>query len=444
MKRLLVCVFALSACGTKTIVQCTMDSECTENPSLSFCDVNGEYPASGGDHNVCTPVPSECPVERCGCTPGAERCAATTLAVCNADGTTETTTACTLGCATDGTRCADFAPSNGLTTALAMAASEPDADLPATATIDDAGDIQNESTGLTLPIKSLLVSQVGVPAIRVYIARSFKIHDAFVIATKEVGSNPIAFVATGAITIDGKLDGGVDVRFYAPGNQPTGAPCAGVAGGRGGGGGGNGTVGGRGSQKAQLPPAPGAAGGPMQPPDLFEPLVGGCPGGGDGDANLGGQGGVAFELVSATAISVTSTGIVNAAGHGGADDSGGGSGGTVLLEAPAIDISGRIVANGGSGGACGVSGNNGTLDASPAAHVGGCMATNGVNPAVSGAGGTKTQLPEDAQTDASSLRGGGGGGAVGRLEIKTKDGTFAQSSTTIISAMISMGMLEPE
>lgn len=179
-------------------------------------------------------------------------------------------------------------------------------------------------------------------------------------------------------------------------------------------------------------------------PNLFEPLVGGCPGGGDGDVNLGGQGGAAFELVSSTAITVTSTGIINAAGHGGADDSGGGSGGTVLLEAPAIDLSGRVVANGGSGGACGVSGNNGTLDASPAAHVGGCMGSTGIGPAVSGAGGTKTQLPEDAQTDTTSLRGGGGGGAVGRLAIKTRDGTFAQSSSTIISAIVSMGMLEPE
>ncbi|MEP6862975.1 MAG: hypothetical protein ABJE66_20275 [Deltaproteobacteria bacterium] len=431
----------VAAACTKQVNVCHQDSDCGD-VAYPFCDVDGQYAASGGDKGVCTIVPPDCTPERCGCTPGAETCASGSLTVCNADGHSVTTTACELGCAPDSTRCGTFAPSNGLADALAMAANEPAFDFPALADINDGGSIHEDSSGMPVAVKSFTVAQVGVPPIRVYVAHSFKIHAANLVATAPASSSPIAFVADGPIVIDGKFDGALPIRFPAPGNQVVTAPCTGVDGERGGGGGGNGADGGRGSQKAQLPPAPGAAGGPAQPVNIFEPLVGGCAGGGDGTGmQLGGVGGPAFEFVSGTSITVAAMGIVNVAGQGGDDDSGGGAGGNVVFESPMVALDGRVTANGGSGGACGTAGNPGPIDATAAVRVGGCMAGNGVGAAYSGRGGTATDLPGDGATDTGSVRGGGGGGAVGRVEIKTRDGMYEHGSAAIISAKISTGVL---
>lgn len=439
----MVVLLALVAGCSERANECHADSDCS-NIALPFCDVDGEYAASGGVKNVCTITPPDCKPERCGCKANATTCADGTLSVCNTDGKSTTDTACVLGCSPDDSRCATFAPSNSLSDALAMAASEGDVVFPGVANIDDAGQIVEDQTGAVSNVKSILVSQIGVASIRVYIAKSFSFHSANVMSATDA-THPIAFVATGPITFDGVVDAAITTRHnFGPGGQISTAPCTGEGGGRGGGGGGNATAGGRGSPMAVSIPTPGAAGGPAQPADVFEPLVGGCAGGNDGDPTLfGGLGGAALEFVSLTSITVSGSGTINVGGHGGGDDMGGGAGGNVLFEAPAVTIDGKVTANGGSGGACGMEGNNGTLTAMPAARVGGCMSSGGISPAYSGAGGTATDAPGDGLADTANLRGGGGGGSVGRVEIKTLDGTYGHGASSLISAKISAGMLVP-
>lgn len=433
MTRYLVFGLVLAAACSKRANECAADTDCAV--PYPFCDVNGEYAASGGIMNICTVVPDNCPAERCGCTPNATTCSDKTLSVCNSDGKSTTETACALGCSPDDTRCASFAPSNGLADALAMAKDEPDIEFPPNVLVTDAGDILEQPSNARVVVKSILVTQVGVPSIRVFIGRSFKIHAGVLQAVSPFTSNPIAFVASGSITIDGDFDAGFPIRFFGPGGQLASAPCAGVAEFHGGGGGGNATPGGYGAPKAQLPAAPGAPGGVAQPAALFEPLVGGCPGGGHGTAS-GGNGGAALEFVSLSSIDVS--GIINAGGSGGGDNSGGGSGGNILLEAPTVSIGGTITANGGSGGACGLGGNYGRSDLMPAAGVGGC-GTN--SPTLSGSGATSLQAPGmgvDTMIDTAA----GGGGAIGRLEIKTADGTYLHVGA-ILSIQVSATALVP-
>ncbi len=317
-----------------------------------------------------------------------------------------------------------------------MAKDEPDIEFPPMVVVYDNGDIFEQPSNAPVAVRSLLVSQVGVPAIRVFIAHSFKIHAGLIQASAQVTSNPIAFVASGSITVDGLLDAGFPIRlgYFGPGSQLASAPCAGIADFHGGGGGGNATAGGFGAPKAQLPPAPGAPGGAVQPADIFEPLVGGCPGGGFSGA-AGGKGGAGLELVSLSSIDIS--GALNVGGAGGDDSCGGGSGGNVLLEAPAVSIEGMITANGGAGGACAASGNSGGYTLMAAAGV-----SCGTNPqTTSGAGGTRTAGPEmgiDPLVDTAA----GGGGSVGRLEVKTADGTYSLGAG-IVSAKVSTGTLVP-
>src|SRR5579862_1885289 len=125
MKAALVVAVAVLAGCTKH-VSCDSDADC-KDPAYPFCDVNGEYPASGGEKNVCTIVPDNCPVERCGCMAGAVlSCTGDQVTTCAPDGMSTTMDTCALGCAPDGTRCLTFDPSNGLGGALAMAEGESD------------------------------------------------------------------------------------------------------------------------------------------------------------------------------------------------------------------------------------------------------------------------------------------------------------------------------
>jgi hypothetical protein len=335
-----------------------------------------------------------------------------------------------------------FAPSNGLGDALQMAADEPDVELPASVVIHDTGLITEVGTGATIAVKNFTVQQLGVPAIRVFVARSFKIHDADLVTNGAGDNNPIAFVASGSIEIAGRFAS--PPHFAGPGGQSATSSCAGAGeSGRGGGGGGNATAGGRGAPLAVIPAQPGAAGGGVQP-DSFSPLAGGCPGGSAATNGGGGAGGAAFQFVSATSITIAQTGIVSAPGLAGSDNEGGGAGGNIVFETPLLAVDGRVAANGGSGGACGLDGNDGSSDLVAAASVGGCMSGNGVGAARSGTGGTGAIAPTDATADTGLQSGGGGGGAAGRVSIKTADGTYAHGAASIVSAKISASALTPQ
>ena len=90
----------------------------------------------------------------------------------------------------------------------------------------------------------------------------------------------------------------------------------------------------------------------------------------------------------------------------------------MVLEAPVVTIAGTIAANGGGGGldnsTCPGTGADATNDNQPApGGTGSCAgALQG------GAGGTALTPPHDGTVN------GGGGGSVGRILIRTTDGTF--------------------
>ncbi len=418
--RILMLAVALTAC-TKQPNACTTDSDCT-NPAYPFCDVDGEFAVSGNEKNTCTIVPPDCPVERCGCAPGATSCSGDTLSTCDPGGASQTMTACVLGCATDGTRCQSFEPTNGLGPALVAAAAEPPIQLPSGAHVDTDTGAVTDSASLPIQVRSLLVTQ-GTSSIRVFIGRSAALGDVTV-----TGASAFAIVASDTIDITGTITAKGTFTTAGPGAVETGA-CAGEAGEPGGGGGGNATAGGNGAKYSAL--AMPAHGG--MPLTSFEPLAGGCRGGAHTDSGstlaLGGGGG-AVQLVAGAAIAIT--GSIDVGGGGGFPGGGGGSGGMIILQAPEVVVTGGVYANGGGGGACDAAGADGTTDLTPAAGAGPCGGTIS-NHQAGGAGGT---VSAPATAGSVGLSGAaGGGGAVGRLQVMNLDGVFDPTTGTISAAL---------
>jgi hypothetical protein len=188
-------------------------------------------------------------------------------------------------------------------------------------------------------------------------------------------------------------------------------------------------------------------------------LVGGSPGGSahaaaptSCNASSPGAGGGAIELYARTQISLS--GYINAGGGGGAGGTtcltsslggaGGGAGGAIVLQAPSIENSGRLSANGGGGGAGasggadavvgeGQDGNDGALGTAVAtggaasgpygAHGGnGAAAATAATP---GATGTTTSI--------ATGNAGGGGGGTGQILMlyKTRVAAGVTSPTAI-------------
>ncbi|MEO6774747.1 MAG: hypothetical protein ABI467_17360 [Kofleriaceae bacterium] len=403
---------------TKTVNECSSDSDC-KDVAYPFCDVNGEFGPSGGAKDVCTIVPSDCPIERCGCSPGATTCDGSTLSVCNMEGKSTTDSMCALGCADSKDHCLTFEPTNGLGAAMKAAAGEPDAMLSGAVTIDtDTGQIK-DAANVIVPISSLVVSPGDI---RVFIASSFSIADATV-----TGAKPVAFVSPGPIEIRGVVDASAKFDVSGPGAVATGT-CAGQTDASNvGGGGGNATPGGAGlyvvTSTTTYPP-----GGSLQ--HGFE-LSGGCRGGGP----PGGAGGGAVQLDSLTSIEIGSNALLDVGGGGARENNGGGgSGGNVILEAPTVSVLGGIVANGGSGSACGVDGTDGQRTAMPALAP---ICTHSIG---AGNGGTATDAPGGGSGFGVGAA-GGGGGAVGRLRVATSDGTMLQGTGALLSIVPTLDTL---
>jgi hypothetical protein len=457
MKRLVVAAVVLAACGTQRVNVCHGDGDC-KDPAYPFCDVNGEYPAADGVKNVCTVVPDNCPVDRCGCTAGAVlSCVGDQLTTCASDGMSTTMDTCGLGCATDGTRCLTFEPSNGLGGALMMAAGQPDIVIPAGATIDTDGGTITSATGVAIPVRSIEVTQTGAPTIRAFYANSFVIGDVTVVGTQALG-----LVAQGSVTLQGKLDAAARGSASGPGGVAQPEVCAGVdfqayacrintntvTEVDGAGGGGNQTPGGLGGGPA------GTAGG--QRVQAFIPLYGGCSGGaskntaGTVTASGGGAGG-AVEIVALSEVVLSGQALLSVGGGGGAPSAGGGSGGSLIIEAPSVQIEGNgvgVVSNGGAGGGCGQSGADAGLGTAPAATPGGCsIATNYSGPG--GNGGTANSAAGDAYQDPPGTRClgntfGGAGGAVGRARIATRSGSYVTSGSPLLSVIVYPATLAPQ
>ncbi|HEY1811446.1 MAG TPA: hypothetical protein VGG74_03765 [Kofleriaceae bacterium] len=486
MKLKLLAICALSFTCTKRVNDCDSNADCT-NPAYPFCDVNGTYEPSGGMKNVCTIIPPDCPVDVCGCQPGATTCGSDQIVTCNADGMSTTTTSCGLGCGSDGLSCATFTPSNGLGPILAEAGSAGDFVVPAGATIDTSA-CEIEMANTALLHGSLVASPQASGKICAFAANNFTIGN-----VSAAGTYPVAFVAANDITISGILDAGAKASTPGPGAQPIGSPCDG--GGvvmfrcfdgappqpgrcsEGGGGGGNATAGGSGGSDGYLSTEASGSGsgyaGAMAAA-AFSPLVGGCSGGSGSDtltnntgsdvlgfiSEQGGAGGGAVQLVAGSSIELV--GIVNVGGGGGLGSAsalgydgmtiysdpqgtGGGAGGTLVIETPVLTISpgGGFAANGGGGGGCGMAGADGAADSAPASGgTSGSATCVGVGYSFpGGTGGTATLFPtlddfdQRAAPTPDSDAFGGGGGSVGRVRIATRSGTVP-TSPSVQSAVI--------
>ena len=445
MNKLAIALVLLSAC-TKKVDQCTSNTDCTD-PAFPFCDVDGSFPASGGDKNVCTIMPADCPIDVCGCTAGSATCGSDgTLAVCNADGMSVTTTMCSTGCELPAATCRTIVPSNGLGPVLASAAAEPAITIPSGATIDtDTGSVLDANLQ-SLTFATTLVTQPSGPTIRVFAGVTVTVGDVSI-----SGSDAIAFVGDGPVTV-GTLTAPAHGSTGGPG-AVTSADCVGeaavatgsddVVSGFGAGGGGNATAGASGGGHQQ----PGATGGLATAGFLV--LGGGCAGGGttfpqspDLGSNLGGGGGGAIQLVSNAHVNITGT--INLGGGGGQQNSGGGAGGLLVVEAPTLSFTGQggMVANGGGGGG-GCVGADATPDTTAApggdASTGtGCGYT--VLALAGGNGATEITPPQPGTITQSGAIVheifGGGGGAIGRARLATLDGTFASTGTTVLAVMV--------
>ena len=451
----LALLFVVAAACTKAENRCESDADCT-NPAYPFCDVDGQYAPSDGQKNVCTIVPADCPVARCGCTAGATTCTMGMLSVCNSDGMSVTSTTCDVGCESDGTACMTFVPSNGLGPSFVGAASLPALVIPDGAQIDTDTGIVTASDGTVVhdgSVSSLVT--FGSTTIRVFAAPTLSLN-----SLRATGTLPIAFVAATTIELDGLVDVSADGSAAGPGAAGSASPAnaaavtestCGVCTDRGAGGGGNYIAGGMGGGDTATGSGGAGSGGTGETGFL---LVGGGSGGTvmlmdipePVETYPGGAGGGAIQLVAGTQI--TLAGIINAGGGGGTNGelSGGGAGGTVILESPvvAIGATGGIAANGGGGAGCTVDGADGTPDA--VAALGGSDPDE--NAALYGGNGgiatstTTTEAAGEGLPAPGEGAYGGGGGSVGRARIATFDGTLMQDPSAIMSVVVTSDMLQ--
>lgn len=426
-------VVMLSACGTEKISQCKTDSDC-KDIAYPFCDVDGQYGPSGGEHNVCTVTPSDCPVDRCGCSPGATTCDGDQLTVCDAGGMSQSTSTCTVGCSSSKDRCASFEPSNGLGPAMESGVTATAVTIADGSKVDTSSGAVMNALGVSTPVQSVLLTQTGGPDIRAFYAASFDIGSVTVTGTKA-----IAFVAPGKITMHGSFDASAKAPTNGPGATLMAIPCRGQSGSVGGGGG-NATSGAQGSYLNYSASTTTVVQGGVAQAN-YAPLIGGCAGGGGG-VNSGGGGGGALQLVSRDSVSLANV-TLNLGGGGGASSAGGGAGGTLIVEAPIVSMSGTIAANGGAGGGCGVPGEDATTNDTPA--TGGFDGSSGPGKCFGhgGNGGTRSMAPVSGPSEQIRDGGGGGGGSVGRMIVRTRDGSY--DSTALASEIVGESeMLEIE
>ncbi len=364
-------------------------------------------------------------VGRCNeCAPDTTRCDGDTALSCGADGMMNEVEECPAGCMEG--RCLEIEPANGLGAFFDEAASADDVAIPTGSRIDTDSGVIVDSNGNRVDVPSLLLGVPGSLSIRVFWADRLALED-----LEADGLHPIAFVAHGDIQITGRI------RVRA-GEMLGEVACVGKSGQTGndvqmrggGGGGGFGDGGGRGGSSAVG--LAGGFGGLVSGAASLEPLRGGCPGGTTPLGSQGGRGGGAIQLVSRTRIELVADADavpahINAGGTGGKSSKGipgggGGSGGAILLEAPEIAFGARtgLAANGGAGGISDASlnGRDGQFSTAPApAHdgAGQCGALGG------------------AATGAVSGDSDGGGGSVGRIRLRTRDGKAEAPIGTVLS-----------
>ncbi len=165
--------------------------------------------------------------------------------------------------------------------------------------------------------------------------------------------------------------------------------------------------------------------------------------GSDTGSSAGGAGGGAVQMVAGGTLTIAATGFVDLGGGGGRLTAGGGSGGNLIIEAPTVVIDGGVAANGGAGGCPSAPGEDGHPTAG-FAH-GGCSSVSAQ--AFGGRGGTALLTPGPGNTgftNGLATGGFGGGGAVGQLRLRSRDGTYAMGTTTVLSVAVDAGALTIE
>jgi hypothetical protein len=410
------------------------------------------------------------------------------LQVCGASGTVEHTEQCALGCFSEGSRCNEMAPSNGLGPSFDEARQHGTITLPAGSVVDtDTGVIA--AAGTPIAVASTTVLQPGGPMLRAFLAQSWIVHD-----VRIRGTLPVAFVSSDEINVQGTIDASADGGENGPGALVCGSAFGGGgdpypghfestpanSGGypqflwavNGFGGGGFGTAGGFGGvEDPQV--AVGAAGQPNGNAELV-PLRGGCEGGGGSVPSVPGPlndlpqyrgaGGGAIQLVSGRAVHLVAgtfgSGVVHVGGGRGVagvlgtdttpatnpiyGPGGGGSGGGILIEAPSVvlDDGVALLAGGGGGGGYGacnpVPDGVDAVPSAAAAAGGACPA--GTTPSAAGGDGA-TSGAGVTGGNATSGSAGSGGGGLGRIRINTADGTYSTGPNSLLRGTTTSGVV---
>jgi hypothetical protein len=213
----------------------------------------------------------------------------------------------------------------------------------------------------------------------------------------------------------------------------------------GGGGGGFGTEGGDGGRASGTYPA--SQGGAVWGSDLTV-LRGGSGGGAGCVATVGGAGGGALYLLAGVEVVIEGD-VVSGGGGGrggapGSGGAGGGSGGAIAIEAPRVEVSGRVAVGGGSGGqgsldfVAGADGHDGSADEIPTRtdQITGAGGIGGDGSNVEGVAGAGSR---GIETDS---KGGGGGGGAGRVWVYRAEGT-ALTERVIPLVVLIEGPLAP-
>jgi hypothetical protein len=447
-----------SGCSTKKNPALVCDNGQCSDPHFPYCDLDGVI---GGDPNTCIAV--ECAAGAFGA------CDGDNVLTCDGSGTGYNVQHCLNGCSAGAGGCnpcqanmmacgsngaLDACDGSGHNTETQCAAGCDDSPQPHCAYLQPqflAADICDTPGQAALVITDNhtidtavdanctggIVPQSGGPGLCVVrltsmsVASSATLRVIATLTSNEVGNSldrPVAFVVDQDITIDGTLDASARGQTSGPGggfSLAGGTDFMGSSIGLGGAG--FATAGGNGGSYQ----ADGGAqnGGPQLPNLLTSAIYVGGP------QNIGGGGGAVMLVSCRGTVSVAGT--ISVGGGGGSSGYlvactpgyGGGAGGSLLIQAMDIKLTGALYANGGGGGAGCVpntqqtsqqDGQDASLsDTTPA--LGGTAVTGA---GTGGKGGVGTSLPGDGrQAQMNVGHPGGGGGSVGWLETATPTGT---------------------
>jgi len=464
-------VFALTAIG---LVACSFDI-----PGILLPDSDGGDDLSAVDAAGDLLMVDLATSDLAGlCTPSgpSSGCADDGLTLLTCVGTTPTPVACDVACSNEGSaHCTRLDPGGVAEPGDYESSSTDDlADVTLSGTVTfntDTGAISATSfdraggVGIAEGIRFREAAQANGVPVGVFGFRSLTFAPGSTV--RVVGMKPLSLVAQGDITVGGTIDvqgpctaglriagGGLGGAAQLGAGNPGGGTGAGLGGGvsltggGGGGGGGYGDIGGAGAVGDGTASA-GAAGPLFGDLTATNPLLiggGGGGAGGGGVASMGGAGGAgggALQLASNGTVILAATAIIQAGGCGGSVSTnglggggGGGAGGMILIEGRLVQIaSGAIlVANGGGGagggdGSDGEGGQAGTNDAD--GGDGGDGATT--RGSKGGDGGHSGELFGAAGEviGGSEVYGGGGGGGVGRIALKSRNGSVGLSGVTM-------------